>query len=80
MTKPFKPSIAFLRKVEAKGVYNAMKWSNRKGASYFTRGGDALIKAHSQAGLIKPPYVADFARPSYATLTDAGRALLDAAP
>ena len=74
--KPFKPSIAFLRKVEAKQVYNSITYSVRKGSQYSTKGGEKAIDAHVRAGLITRPYVADLGRPSYAELTDAGRAFL----
>jgi len=74
--KPFKPSIAFLRKVEAREVYNAFTYSRRRGGKHTTKGGVKAIEAHAKAGLITRPYVADLGRPSYAELTAAGRAAL----
>ena len=74
--KPFKPSVVFLRKVEASQVYNAVKYSRKRGSRQFTRGGEKAIDDHAKAGLITRPYIADLGRPSYAELTDAGRAVL----
>lgn len=74
--KPFKPSIAFLRKVERREVYNAFTYSRKRGGMHSTKGGEKAIEAHARAGFIKRPYVADLGRPSYAELTDAGRAAL----
>lgn len=76
--KPFKPSISFLRKVEARQVYNAFSYSMKKGGTHSTKGGEKAIDAHAKAGLIKRPYIAELGRPSYAELTEAGRAVLDA--
>lgn len=77
--KPFKPSIAFLRKVESGSVFNAVSYGRRTGRKYRQVGGEKAISAHAAAGLIKAPYVADLGRPSYAELTDAGRKLLSEA-
>lgn len=76
--KPFKPSIPFLRKVEAERVYNAFLYRRRTGGQHKTAGGENAIRAHAAAGLITRPGTADLGRPSYARLTDAGRALLAA--
>jgi len=74
--KPFKPSLPFLKKVDAREVYNAVTFGRRTGSRYKTVGGEKAIQAHAAAGLIKAPYIADIGRPSYAELTEAGRRLL----
>ncbi len=76
--KPFKPSIPFLRKVEAGQVYNAFGYTIRRGGYYTTKGGESAIRNHANAGYITRPGTADLGRPSYAKLTEVGRALLDA--
>lgn len=70
-----KAQIAFLRKVSDRGVFKSVSYRPRGSIRYFVGGEQMAIKM-AALGLIELPYVPDIGRPSYATLTDAGRAAL----
>lgn len=79
MAKLTHAQIAFLLKVERRGVFRAVGYSLRRGGYRRFVGGEKTAQAMANAGLIKMPYVADLGRPSYAELTEAGRQALAAA-
>lgn len=71
-----KPSLSFLQKVANGGVRKVMGYSNRRGGYYRFVGGEETARRYAAAGLIRMPGVVDLGRPALASLTDAGRALL----
>lgn len=77
-----KPNLTFLAKVRDEGVFWRAGYSPSRGGWKRFVGGEATAKRHADAGLIVMPYSprATLGRPAYATLTDAGRALLEPKP
>lgn len=72
-----KPNVNFLLKVYHGEVCATFSYSTRTGGRFGFRGGEATARAHAKAGYIKMPHGASLGRPAYATLTDAGRAVLN---
>lgn len=72
-----KTDLDFLRKVEAKQVYKAVGYTKRKGGYTRFEGGEERAMRYANRGLIRMPGFADMGRPSFAELTDAGRAALE---
>lgn len=74
-----KPNLPFLRKVQAGSVMWRRSWRRNRGDYLEFIGGQKTAEAHATAGLIVMPYSphAYLGKPALATLTDAGRKVLD---
>lgn len=74
-----KPNLTFLAKVRDGEVFWRRGYSVRRGGFLKFVGGEAVAQKHADAGLIVMPYHprAGLGQPALATLTDAGRALLE---
>lgn len=73
---PFKPSLAFLRKVAAGEVMKVSGYLKPRGPYRRFIGGEGVARQHAAAGYINMPGVAEPGEHAEATLTDAGRAAL----
>lgn len=76
--KEFKPSKKFLQKVADGDVANTFKYSPRTGGQHGFRGGEKTYEAHLKAGYVNRAPSASMGHPGVVTLTDKGRAILDA--
>jgi hypothetical protein len=66
--------LKFLEKVERGQVFSARSYTAKQGANVRFGGGLPTAQKMARRGLINMPSTPDFGRPTYATLTDAGRA------
>lgn len=72
-----KPNLKFLQKVAEGGVMSCKGYTMKRGGYWTFVGGKETAEKHATAGLINMPGSPDLGRPSKATLTDAGRAVLE---
>lgn len=71
-------SLAFLKKVEAGEVFRS-SWYSSGGMKYATKGGERTLQRHIDGGWVSCGHSVSMGQRAYATLTDAGRAVLEAA-
>lgn len=78
MSKPFKPNLTFLQKVDDRQVRTTFSYSARSGGQYGFRGGKATYERHRAAGYVNHAPVASLGRPGIVTLTALGKQALSA--